>query len=520
MTSRLKLRKKKYHPPLEDSQEQPHIDDDTTKQEQTSHNKTFAEVTRGSNKNQSEDDIFTKAKASAQKHNIKLKAGRKDRGFGNCAFESVINNINDRACFKEILKQTPNWYRRDWMNKMMERIILGICPWNPSYTDEQIKVGFEKLMDSGIYEIDFFGDMMIAGIACGIKKRILIFNISENLQHDPISVVDPNHFDVRIEVDNTTPVVVAYNNYHYESLHPVDDQDKQETIKLAQSYIQNRYHQEYGFTKKDIKYLISPAMIIDKSKTSQQEFKQSSIKESFKAKGRKVGKVEPPQAIRSKQTNAALRKREEPNITENAAQQIEIIQEESIQPLTEVQNKQKQTAKKVNLELKAKKKDSEIELITQTLDPDKFLFVKGKLRFEEIPNGKIKCGGCKDEYTRILGHLNRNNSCSKHIDINEFKAYWIKFSGRKRVKKCYQKKKENDKDQFLKVQASRKRKCDQVKKKNNPDQFLKDQAERKRKSNQCKKKENPDQFLQDQAYIKRKCDQVEKIENPPQFLKE
>ena len=120
---------------------------------------------------------------------------------------------------------------------MMERIILGICPWNPSYTDEQIRAGFEKLMESGIYEIDFFGDMMIAGIACGIKKRILIFNISENLQHDPISVVDPNHFDVRIEVDNTTPVVVAYNNYHYESLHPVDDQDRQETIRLVQSYI-------------------------------------------------------------------------------------------------------------------------------------------------------------------------------------------------------------------------------------------------------------------------------------------
>ena len=385
--------------------------------------------------------------------------------------------------------------------------------------------------------------MRLTSLEIKIKKRILIFNISEYLQHDPISVVDPNHFDVRIEVDNTTPVVVAYNNYHYESLHPVDDQDRQETIKLAQSYIQNRYHQEYGFTKKDIKYLISQSMIIDQSKTSQQEFKQSSIKESFKAKGRKVGKVEPPQAIRSKQTNAALRKREEPNITENAAQQIEIIQEESIQPLTEVQNKQKQTAKKVNLELKAKKKESEIELITQTLDPDKVLFVKGKLRFEEIPNGKIKCGGCKDEYTRILGHLNRNNSCSKHIDINEFKAYWIKFSGRKRVKKCYQNKKENDKDEFLKDQASRKRrclqekkkenpeqflrdqaamkrKCDQDKKKKNLDQFLKDQASRKRKCNQDKRKKNLDQFLQDQSAMKRKCEQNKKKNNPDKFLKD
>ena len=60
---------------------------------------------------------------------------------------------------------------------------------------------------------------MIVGIACGIQKRILIFNTSENLLHDPIYVVDPNYFDVMIEIDDSTPVVVAYNNYHYESLH-------------------------------------------------------------------------------------------------------------------------------------------------------------------------------------------------------------------------------------------------------------------------------------------------------------
>ena len=72
MTSRLKLRKKKYPPPFEGSPDQPHSNNDTTKQEHTAHNKTFAEVTRGSNQNHYEDDIITKAKASAQKHNILL----------------------------------------------------------------------------------------------------------------------------------------------------------------------------------------------------------------------------------------------------------------------------------------------------------------------------------------------------------------------------------------------------------------------------------------------------------------
>ena len=146
-----------------------------------------------------------------------------------------------------------------WMDDMMNRMINEMCPWNPGYTENQIRFGFEQLKESGIYEIDFFGDMMIAGIACGIKKRILIFNTSENLQHDPISVVDPTFFDVRIEINDSTPVVVAYNNYHYESLHTVDVHDREETIRLVHSYIQGRYSNEYGFTKLDIKYLISEA---------------------------------------------------------------------------------------------------------------------------------------------------------------------------------------------------------------------------------------------------------------------
>ena len=154
----------------------------------TNNRKTFAEIVGGSRNTGIEDDIFTKAKASAQKHNIKLKAGSKDRGFGNCVFESVINNINERACFEEKLKQTPNWYRRTWMNEMMNRIIDGICPWNLSYTESQIREGFEQVKESGVYEVDFFGDMMIGGIACAIKRIILIFNTSENLLHDPISV--------------------------------------------------------------------------------------------------------------------------------------------------------------------------------------------------------------------------------------------------------------------------------------------------------------------------------------------
>ena len=104
---------------------------DNTKHKQTEFEKVY-----------SEDEIFTKAIAITKIHNIKLKPGRKDRGYGNCVFEAVINNINDRECFLEKLKQSPNWYRRIWMNQMLERIILEICPWNPGYTEKQLREGF------------------------------------------------------------------------------------------------------------------------------------------------------------------------------------------------------------------------------------------------------------------------------------------------------------------------------------------------------------------------------------------
>ena len=103
----------------------------------------------------------------------------------------------------------------------------------------------------------------------------MIFNTSENLLHDPISVVDPKHFDWRIDVLDMTPVVIAYNNYHYESLEPVDDQDRQETIKLVYSYMNDRYRIDYGFTRKDIKYLISPEQNDSKKKKCAQNFTQN-----------------------------------------------------------------------------------------------------------------------------------------------------------------------------------------------------------------------------------------------------
>ena len=98
-------------------------------------------------------------------------------------------------------------------------------------------------MESGVYERGFFGDMMLAGIACGVKKRILIFNTHKNTIHDPVSVVDPRDFGG--DMDSEIPVVVAYNLVHFESLHTVNEEDIQETVKLVNSYSSGNYKEDY-----------------------------------------------------------------------------------------------------------------------------------------------------------------------------------------------------------------------------------------------------------------------------------
>ena len=126
MASRLKLRKKKFHPPLQESPTQSNVEcNKTTEGEKDTNFKTYAQVTSSSAQNVDENDLFTRAIESAKKHQIKLKAGRKSRGYGNCAFRSEINNINDRACFSEQLIQSSNWYVWSWMEQIMKRSLCG-----------------------------------------------------------------------------------------------------------------------------------------------------------------------------------------------------------------------------------------------------------------------------------------------------------------------------------------------------------------------------------------------------------
>ena len=97
---------------------------------------------------------------------------------------------------------------------------------------------------------------MLPGIACGVRKILLIFNTNPQSPHDPIYVVDPRQFNM--EADSVVPIILAYKNLnlnqksHYESLHPCSDADVQATADLVVEYLDNWYR----YSKKDFPLLL------------------------------------------------------------------------------------------------------------------------------------------------------------------------------------------------------------------------------------------------------------------------
>ena len=191
---------------------------------------------------------MNKLQASAQKHGMKLRDGTTNPGTGDCAFESIIQNINDRPCFKEKFTMSINYYRRifvtDMANKTVDTDFNYLTPqkWHEEWN---------KMSEPGAYERGIFGDLMLPGIACGVRKILLIFNTNLSTPHDPIYVVDPSQFNV--SPDTNIPIILAYNMSHYESMEPLTEQDTQKSIDLVKEYQNGRYR----YKKEDLPNLLT-----------------------------------------------------------------------------------------------------------------------------------------------------------------------------------------------------------------------------------------------------------------------
>ena len=97
---------------------------------------------------------------SAQKHGINLRHGSSNPGTGDCAFEAVIQNVNDRPHFKEKFPMSIDWYRRNWSTDMANRTIY--THYN-TLTNKEWLEGWKDMQTPGTYARGIFGDLMLPG---------------------------------------------------------------------------------------------------------------------------------------------------------------------------------------------------------------------------------------------------------------------------------------------------------------------------------------------------------------------
>ena len=386
MTTRLKLKRKKSRPPNGE------MKDDRKSSLMELKHKT----------------MFEKAVESAKKHKIHVEPGRENHGMGNCSYEAVIFNINDRSCFHSKFNMSLEHYRVVWNTDMMNKILDKRVPWNPGLTRQEIVQGFQDLMISGVYERDFFGDMIMAGIACGVRKIILIFHTNEDISktgHDPISVIDPR--DYAGAIDSEIPVVVAYNLVHYESLLPLCEDDIEEIKKLVRSYMTkpSRYQEEYGFSGKDISYLVSKNVSVPKLSADQLDTPSKKLKTN------------------ENETNVS------------------------------------------------KKKDG------KEVEAEGFIFED--ILFKNTEDGKVRCGVCQVECSRLIVHMNGNEYCPQYLsNMTAFKLEYSKY----RQKKSIRNKEEKIRHEELDISNENEESIQDTKIINNDSEYCQSNVDRKKEA--------------------------------------
>ena len=67
-----------------------------------------------------------------------------------------------------------DYYRRIWVTDM-ENLLFN-SQLNPGFSRSEWHAGWEQRKEDKLYEMDFFEDLVLPAIACGLKKNLLIFN--------------------------------------------------------------------------------------------------------------------------------------------------------------------------------------------------------------------------------------------------------------------------------------------------------------------------------------------------------
>ena len=93
--------------------------------------------------------MVARAITSGRNHGIDLVHGSSNPGQGDCAFEAVIQNNNDRSCFSQKFLMPINYYRQIWVTDMANRTVDS--PWN-TYSRKDWLDGWKQMQVPGTYE--------------------------------------------------------------------------------------------------------------------------------------------------------------------------------------------------------------------------------------------------------------------------------------------------------------------------------------------------------------------------------
>ena len=99
------------------------------------------------------NQMLVRAVRSAKHHGIKLKPGSPNPGLGDCAFEAVVQNNNERMCYPEKFPLSINTYRQIWVTDMANRTVD--TDWNILSQQEWLN-GWENMLIPGTYEMGIF----------------------------------------------------------------------------------------------------------------------------------------------------------------------------------------------------------------------------------------------------------------------------------------------------------------------------------------------------------------------------
>ena len=171
---------------------------------------------------------------NAKFHGINLHHERFNPGKGDCVFEAIADNVSERICFPETFDKGPDHYRMKWLTDA-EDYVLNFAGIN----EDEFRKEWNLLKKPQNYEYSL-GDWILPAIAHCIRKDILIFNAHPDGAFDPIFVIEASKIGDR-SPSTEIPVILAYNNVHYESLLPISKEDELKTVRLKKDYLSNNY---------------------------------------------------------------------------------------------------------------------------------------------------------------------------------------------------------------------------------------------------------------------------------------